>query len=193
VKRPTNDDEYEIDGCMVCDSMLDGLPAEWSQWPLGISVGFTQTPSTCVYGALFREYSARSMTEALEKLFAIKNRDLFVGYRFHTRGLIPLYDWYAEWPLARRGKIEQTNTCIGSDLTSRWLSRGVRPRERMQGAAPWETETEDTIFQIWNEPVTVFGYQTVKMLSVGGRTVDEAVRNWDQTARVIRALKRSLE
>lgn len=184
--------DEETFGYTDCESLLPGLPTEWTRWPVGISVGFVLTPVTCVYRKLFEDYTVRSMTEALSKLFAPVNREIFVGYRFCARSVVPAYGWYAEWPLARRGKEEPVDICVGRDLFVRYLSRGVRRRGPMQGAAPWEREADDTLFEIWNEPVNVYGSRAVKMLRVGGPTTAAAIRNWTQTARVIRTFERSL-
>ncbi len=177
-----------------CESLLPGLPEEWYSWPVVISVAFTQTPVTCVYRKLFVEYTVRTMEDAVRTLCDPKNRQLFMHYNFSASGIVPAYGWYAYWPLARRGAAESVTRSVGSvfNFSCRDILRGVHRRYPQQGAAPWETRPDDTLFEIWEEPVNVYGSKTVYMLRVGGRTPETATQNWIRTSRVIRAYKAKL-
>ena len=172
------------------ERLLPGLPDEWLGWPIGVDVAFTRTPSNCVYAELFDEFRVRNLAEALETLFAKKNAYAFVHYRFHGEGFIPAYEWYVSWPLARMGKPTDEGRAIGGCLTFRWLARGLARREQCVGEAPWDRVPDDTIFEIWNEPTTVYGFKHTYMLRVGGRTPEAAIANWRACAKVIRAFRR---
>lgn len=190
--QPANDDEWDELGTAPCKSLISDLPTEWYAWPVSISVGFVTTPTTCVYRKLFEEYRADSLKRAMDMVFAPGSSDLFIGYRFHAVGFVPAYEYFAAWPLVRRGKDEPTDTMIGSFMTAQHLERGIRKREPMGGAAPWDVQSDDTVFEIWHEPVNVCGSRTVLMLRVGGRNQDQAKENWGRCARALRNYSRTV-
>lgn len=170
--------------------LLPGLPAEWASWPVSIEVAFTLTPNTCVYEELYREFHADNLEQALSLLFADRNGSAFVHYRFHGDGVIPAYEWYVSWPLARQGKAPYEGRYIGSALTFQCLERGLARRSFVEGPAPWDRNPDDTIFEIWNEPTNVYGSRHTFMLRVGGRTSETAIANWHKCAIAIRKFRR---
>lgn len=172
------------------DCLLPGLPDEWLNWPVEIEVAFTLTPSNCVYAELFKEFHVGNLAEALRMLFAERNGCAFVHYRFHGKGIIPAYRWYVSWPLARMGKTSDEGRFIGGLLNGRWLVRGLARREQLTGPAPSDRRPDDTLFEVWNEPTTVYGSQHTYMLRAGGRTPEAAVANWRACASVIRKFRR---
>jgi hypothetical protein len=186
-----NESEFDQLGMASCENLIPGLPAPWYGWPLGISVGFALTPNTCVYRKLFQEYTVNSMEQALDTLFAKGNENLFIGYRFYADGFLPSFEYFAAWPLQRRGRDEPTEIWIGSWFTQRMLERGIRRRELVGGAAPWEEVSDDTVFEIWHEPVNVYGSRTALMLRVGGRDQAEAGSTWALCAKALRKYRRT--
>lgn len=172
-------------GSADCTALLPGLPSEWYDWPLTIQVMFTLTPATCTYERLYREYTRDSLEAAAKELFE-GSESVFVHYRFHGRGFIPAYEWYAVWPLLRRGaERDRYEVQDGAE-------RGYLRRQAIEGyRAPWEDKPDDTVFEIWNEPRGTYGFTRTLMLRAGGRTQAEARRYWMQAASVLRPLARA--
>ena len=186
MKEIKTDEQGDQLGIATCQSLIAGLPAGWYNWPVAISVGFVQTPNTGLRQQLFEEYRADSMERALDVLFAGDNRDMFIGYRFKADGFVPAYEYFAAWPLARKGKDEPTDISIGDSFFCLSRERGIRRREPMGGAAPWEAVSDDTLFEVWYEPVDLYGYRVVLMLRAGGLTEADAKQNWELCAKAIR-------
>ncbi len=138
-------------------------PAEWRDWPCFAEVWFQLTPTTCVYRALYEEYHRDNWLETARTLFDPSNTEVFVGYRIRAKGFVPVFEWYASWPLLRKGS-----------------PTGITRREAKKGPAPWDRYADDTIYAVWNRPNGTYGFTQTYMLTAGGRTQEEAERNWLQ-------------
>ncbi len=156
---------------MLNKALFPEMPAEWQRWPCLITVGFTLTPVTCVYDALFKEYQRDSCEQAATTLFDKDNREIFVHYSVRADGFVPAFEWYVSWPILRKGDDD-----------------GLTRRESIQGPAPWECYPDDTLCEVWNRPNGVYGFTQTYMLRAGGRTREEAVANWKQSVVPFRRL-----
>lgn len=154
----------------------EGFPEEWRSWECKLDVSFWLTAYTCVHRQLYREYERNNIEDAASTVFDYANCEIFVGYRLHPKEVIPAFEWYVSWPVQRRGS---------DDAFER-----RRPR---QGDAPWDSEHENTLCTLWNDPRGMHGWELagtsqVYMLRAGGRTKDEAVDNWYKCAKVFRRI-----
>lgn len=151
--RSANDEQqYECD--------LPARPCSWSGWRVVIEPTFTFTDDNCVGQTFFDYYSVDTFEETVAKLFYERRTDP-IGYRCYALDVTPAFQWYAQWPLLRRSK----------------RGRFVRRRAR-QGAAPWEFFPDNSLFEVWRRPDGPMGFTWTYMLSVGGRTQQEAMGNW---------------
>ena len=193
-KKIKTDEQGDQLGIATCKSLIAGLPTEWYSWPAAISVGFVQTPNTGLHQRLFEEYTADSMERALDVLFVEKHQYMFIGYRFKADGFVPAYEYFAAWPLARKGKDEPTEIYIADSaaLFCRFSEQGIRRREPKGGAVPWDVVSDDTLFEVWHEPVDLYGNRIVLMLRAGGLTEVDAKRNWELCAKAIRKYRHAM-
>jgi len=69
-------------------------------------------------------------------------------------------------------------------------------RKKVQGSLPWEAEAETTLLEVYqhikaDDPWAIgppyFGEAAI-WLRVGGRTPEEAKKNWDRCAKALRSL-----
>ncbi len=157
--------------------LLPGFPSEWAEWPTEIIVRFTLVEGNCVYRALYDEYARDRMEEAARTLFDPCNRSIFVHYCLQTvEGVVPAYAWYEEHPLRRRGPDGR-----------------ARKRGAVVGACPFEYEPDRTLLEVWNQPLGVYGCRSRFRLRVGGRTREDARRNWVACAKPLRLILRDVE
>ena len=157
--------------------LLPGFPEEWGSQPTEIMVRFTLVEGNCVYGALYDEYARDDMQEAARTVFDPRNRGIFVHYCLQTvEGVVPAIGAYAQWPLRRRG-----------------TTGGVWGREAIPGDYPWEYEPDRTLLELWNKPLGAFGFRSRFWLRVGGRTGEDAARNWGTCAKVLRGMLREVD
>lgn len=146
--------------------LFSKVPDEWLDWPCHVEVAYTPIGSDFYEE---EEYDALNVEEATNKLFAPGNEEILAGYRIHTVGIASPYRWNVSWPLFRRGN-----------------EKGIVKREKRQGAVPWYWYDDDTLFEIWNKPLDSYGFKTRFMLTVGGRTKEEAVENWHLLVKPLR-------
>lgn len=179
-------DEWPRDDAPLCASYLRGVPEEWARWPVAIDVGFTLTPVTCVYQALFDEYKVRCTQDAVRTVLDRRNDEIFVMYTFRLRDMELPYRWFAIWPIARRGAPGPRVGSNGNWIFARFVPRGVFAYRPGRGEPSCPGLEEGTVFRIANDPVDLYGRRTVRTLGVGGRTRKEAIENWLRTARAIR-------
>jgi hypothetical protein len=106
---------------------------------------------------------------------------ILITYTLAAREVIPLLNWDIDWPLTRRG------------------TAAPERRGKVQGDLPWETETDQSLFSIyqhvpsmgfWGAP-SYYGKPVVR-LRVGGRSQEEAISNWYQCARALRTMKQNI-
>jgi len=168
--------------------LFSKVPDEWLDWPCHVEVAYTPIGYDCVSES--EEYDVLNVEEATNKLFAPGNEEILAGYRIHTVGIASPYRWNVSWPLFRRGN-----------------EKGIVKREKRQGNAPWYWYDDDTLFEIWNKPLDSCGkrqgalpwywydddtqldsyeFKTRFMLTVGGRTKEEAVENWHLLVKPLR-------
>ena len=145
------------------DLLFNECPEAWHAWPCDVEVFFILTPSTCVYRSLYEEYYRNQWREIAETVFAPSNTKIFLGYRVVAAGFIPAFEWFVTWPVQRKGD-----------------SSGYSRRQNVQGANPFDYESDKTIYAIWNRPNGMYGFTQTYMLTVGGRTKDEAASNWEK-------------
>jgi hypothetical protein len=199
--------DQELDDCEWLDDLLQPpesrsgreilipeVPPEWLDWPCHIEVSFTLTDYTCVYDALYKEYEVADLKTATQKLFAPKNKQIFVRYRAHTVGIAPLYAWDVSWPLLRKGSEEHI---VNSEKRQGTASRegwedGIAKSENRQGAAPWVWYYDDTLFEIWNQPIEDRYYEGRLMLRARGRSKEDAVENWKLIAKPMRKIYKEI-
>jgi hypothetical protein len=160
---------------------LPEAPRDWLHLPGELVVGFTLSEHAFVNGHTYDTYSRDSIEAALRVVCGPRHDGLLIGYTFATREVIPLLQWDIDWPLARRGKSEPTR------------------REKVQGDLPWESETDQSLFTLYQHvPGTGFWCappyysKPVVRLRVGGRSQDEAIANWHQCARALRKVKQNI-
>ncbi len=164
---PANDPhQYELE--------LPMRPASWTGWRVAMEPTFTFTEYNGVGQAFFDYYTVDTFDEAVTKLFNERQTDP-VGYRCYALDLTPAFEWYARWPLLRRSK-----------------RGGFFRREARQGAAPWEFVPDDTLFEVWRQPDGPMGFTWTYMLRVGGRTQQDAMKNWQFWADCLRRGRRTL-
>jgi len=148
------------------DLSVFGFHSRASFWASGTG-GLTE--NGCVSSAFYEEYDALNVEEATDKLFAPENEGILARYRIHTEEIASPYRWNVSWPLFRRGS-----------------EKGIVKRGKRQGAVPWYWYDDDTLFEIWNKPLDSYGFKTRFMLTVGGRTKEEAVENWHLLVKPLR-------
>jgi hypothetical protein len=156
-------------------------PAVWLTLPAELNVDIALSEGACVYGQVFTYYARDSLEEALRVVCGPRQDGILIGYHLAARGVIPLLRWSIDWPLARRGREAPVK------------------RTLVQGAAPWDFETDRTFVSLyqafpgrgqWNPPY--FGETTVR-LRAAGRTAQEAVTHWHACAAVLRRLRQALD
>ena len=125
------------------DILIPGVPQEWLDWPCHVEVSFSFNECSGVSGELFKEFEVNNLQEALKKLFDPGSDELFLSYRVHCVGITPPYCWDASWPLLNRGHDE------------RFDKRG-----KIQGAVPWDEYYDDTLFEVGNEPLHEYSFET---------------------------------
>ena len=121
--------------------LFDETPEAWHDWPCSVEAFFTLTRSTCVYRALYEEYQRASWREITETVFDPRNQEIFVGYRIMTEGFVPAFDWYVSWPVQRKGD-----------------SSGFSRRKAIQGASPFDYESDATLYTLWNRQNGEYGF-----------------------------------
>ena len=162
-------------------SCLPDAPHEWLQLPAELVVGFELSEGACVSRYTFDEYSRDSLEDVLRVACGPRQDGILIDYTLAAREVIPLLSWDVDWPLTRRG------------------TAAPERREKVQGMLPWETETDLSLLTIYQHvPGTGFWLtppyfsKPVVRLRVGGRSQEEAVSNWYQCARALRAMKRNI-
>jgi hypothetical protein len=154
---------------------LPARPQSWTGWRVAIEPQIWLTEHNWV-GDFFDRYTVDTLDEAMARFFDERHDDLVI-YRCHALDVIPAFEWYAEWPLLRRGK-----------------SGGFVRRQPRRGAVPWELVADDTLFELARRPEGPLGFTWTYLLSVGGRSQEEALANWMFWARFFRrARRRSLQ
>lgn len=169
-KTASNDDDFESVGNVFCESIPDGLPSEWHDLDLRISVSLILTEYNCVNRSFFTEFAAASIEEAITKL--VRNHETFLCYSIMADRMDPAFAYDADWPLLRQG------------------AEVPRKRNLVQGSRPWDWCVERTLFEVRNEQVTP--YSSRMYLRVGGRSPDDATLNWMKTAKVIRKIRKNV-
>jgi hypothetical protein len=162
-------------------SLMPEAPEAWLDLPCELSVNFSLSDGACVYRDLFDEYSRTTIRDTLRVVCGPRHDGILIHYHLAARETIPFLLWDIDWPLLRRGK----------ESTSK--------REKVQKNVPWKTEADRTLIEIYQHlgsssiwrSSPYFGEPSVR-LRVGGRTPEEAVRNWHQCAQVIRKIRESI-
>ena len=159
----------------------EDFPQEWRNWPLCIDLGFTFTDTFGWSSPLHDEYSKPTFIRCAEKLFRREKDDwVFPSYGVLAVGITPALEWYASWPLQRRGSMDKL----------------IR-MDKMGGAEGWG-HSYNTLIRLYLLP-TFYSSQSWcyvnsrgrLMLDVGGRTKEQAIENWYRVAKSLRrVLKR---
>jgi hypothetical protein len=160
------------------ERLMPEAPRDWLQLPAELVVRFTLSEGACVMGATFEEYRRDSIDAALRVVCGPRQGGLLISYTLTAREVLPLLEWNVDWPLARRGKEEPTQ------------------RGRVQGALPWEDETDQSLLSVYQHlPATgralapSYFSKPVVRLRVGGHSREAAIANWHRCARALRRLK----
>jgi hypothetical protein len=133
-----------------------------------IAVSFTLVEWTCVYRELYQEHASGSVEDAIFRL--LKFNEVFLIYRIYSETVTPAWAFTVDWPLRRRGKL--------NDTVKRKVPHGI------------EIELANAIFEIRNQPLRP--YQSRLMLKTGGRTPEDAVQRWTALASALRKQVRNL-
>ena len=156
------------------DDFNDALPDEWVNLPTRMELAFTLTMGGAVTSESYAQFRVESLYVAVQYLFDPVYRRRYFRYSLKTtEGVLPLYRFDAQWSLLRRGS-----------------TGGVWRRQREQRAEPWSVGADTTLLEIWREPLTEYTFEGRLWLRTGGRTKDDAVRNWLASARLLRKVYR---
>ena len=142
------------------------LPKEWVAWPTRMELAYTLTGGGAVSSEDYSKFRADSLHEAAGFLFDPRFQRMPFRYSLKTDGFLPAYRFDAEWSLLRRGS-----------------TGGVRRRMREQRTEPWSYGADTTLLEIWRQPLTQHTFKSRVWLRTGGRTEEDAIRNWTAVAR----------
>ena len=151
----------ENDNTIDLPKTIQNLWSSFDNWKVEISLSVQG--NRVVYRALYEEYKdVRDLEDVFKKLLD-ENDETLMNYRFFCTNIIPLFSIYAD------GK-----------LFSRSSPRKFYNRDSVQGARPWEYESDDTVFSLGRcQKNKYFGQQHIR-LRCGGRSKVNALTNWKQ-------------
>ena len=110
--------------------------------------------------------SAESLHDVFENIRA-RQQDL-VSYRFYCSNMIPAFTTYAD------GLVH-----------SKASPRKYFERKRLQGAAPWDYKSNDTIFEIYNDRKNIYFGETMLRLKCGGRDKNDSKNKFLELRKVL--------
>lgn len=161
--------------------LLPEAPREWHDLPVELFLDIELSEQGCLSRWLFEEFKRDSFEDALKVLYGPRIDFILIGYGLAVREVVPFVTWDVDWPLSRRGKEAPT------------------PREKVQGAYPWEFETSPALLYIYQHMRSYNRYGTppafgepLVRLRVAGRSAEDAVANYHQCAKGLRRIKKSL-
>ena len=134
-------------------------------------VSFSLQGGRGVYKELYDEYGGlNTLSGILGKI--VRDEEILVCYRFYCEGLVPMFPVYAD------GK-----------LSSRVSPRKFIGRQRIEGAYPWEFESDNTVFRIFRfQKNEYFGNSEIRLVT-GGFNKENSKENWKTLSREIRKLE----
>ena len=148
------------------------LPGGWflGSGKIEVSMQLLDWLHNCVDERFFKVFAADSLEQAVSHL--VKNSDMPLRYRVVDKAAAMHLTCDVTWPLNRRGD-----------------SEGFDSRRLRQGPAPWDYETDDTLFEVWRRAEMLgmrYPQPWTLMLTVGGRSRTDAAENWSLVASILR-------
>ena len=123
-------------------------------------VSFSLQGGRCVWRDLYNEYEqVKSAHEIINKIIA--SPDILVCYRVFPSRIIPMFQKFSD------GK-----------LFSKLPPKKIQDRSPIQGAAPWEYNSDNTIFAIKRTMKNEYFGPTDIRLIVGGFDKKDSVTRW---------------
>ena len=159
------------------DILIPGLPDKWYAWDLEIEQRIELLHGEMMHKGLFIKFHATNLADALAILFDYSNRKSGLHYWINARGFNTGIRWYADWPINRRGSMDNVFGPT-SDVVDDFELRDGR---------------QDTlVIRVYNKRhVSAFGTKQVYCMRVGGDTKEEAIENWTICARAIRKIMKA--
>ncbi len=149
-------------------------PKEWSEWPTRWELAFDLSNGGSVTQEDYSRFRAESLREVAQYLFDPVFRRRLLRYSLKTDGVLPAYEYDAEWSLLRRGS-----------------TGGVHRRGPEQRTKPWDYGADTTLLEVWRQPLKRFTSESRIWLRAGGRSEKDAIRNWFASAQLLRKMYRS--
>lgn len=110
--------------------------------------------------------SAESLHDVFENIRA--RQHILVSYRFYCANIIPAFMIYAD-----------------GLMYSKASPRKYFERKRLQGAAPWDYKSNDTIFEIYNDRKNTYFGETMLRLKCGGRDRNDSKNKFLELRKVL--------
>ena len=156
----------------ICATIPSILPGGWflGSGKIEVSMQLLDWLHNCVDERFFKVFAADSLEQAV--LYLVKNADIPLHYRVSEKTSAIHFTCSVTWPLNRKGGAE-----------------GFSSRPLRQGAAPWDYEVDDTVFEIWRRAEILSmpcSQPWILMLTVGGRSRVDAAANWSLVASILR-------